>query len=411
MNTRHFLLASVSSLTLLSTGQAQNSNDGSPVFSKRPIPADVQITGHGFEGPAWEKASDAQKAKKRVYGYRIPSLLTSTKGTTLAFAERRVGLHDHAQNDIVVKRSADGGKTWGPEIVVFEDGKNSINDPLSVQLDDGRIMLMFARFPYGRHSLASGWIKMADPGYDDPTVNILTYVTYSSDDGKTWTKPVDITKAVKPAHWLNANTPGAMIQLKKGPHKGRIVTPLWGTVPVKIDGKVTRSWEIANTWSDDGGKTWKRTEPLKDPEKGFPNECQIVEASNGDLVIISRNKSGERFRKKAISSDGGETWTAIATDKTLPSVACMGSVIKGPLKADGSWDLIASFPSSKGRVNGQLAVSKDHGKTWEIKKVINGQYAYSAIQLSADQKKLHILYENQGYKTISFLSIPLSDLK
>ena len=77
-------------------------------------------------------------------------------------------LHDHAQNDIVLKRSSDNGKSWGPEIVVHEDGMNSINDPLTVQLDDGRVMLMFARFPYGRHSRNSGWIKMAETGYDNP---------------------------------------------------------------------------------------------------------------------------------------------------------------------------------------------------------------------------------------------------
>ncbi|TKG94589.1 exo-alpha-sialidase [Puteibacter caeruleilacunae] len=370
---------------------------GTTVFAIRDIPAGVPKLGHG---------KDAKQ-----YGYRIPSLLVSNKGTTLAFCERRLGLHDHAQNDIVVKRSTNGGKTWGPEIIVFEDGMNSINDPLSVQLADGRIMMMFARFPYGRHARNSGWIKMAEPGYNDPTVNILTYITYSEDDGQTWSKPVDITKSVKPSHWLNANTPGAMIQLRKGPHKGRIITSLWGTVPVKKGDKIIRNWEIISAWSDDMGKTWKRTEALDDPEKGFPNECQIVETSNGDLVIISRNQGGDRMRKKAISHDGGETWSPLSTDPTLPSVACMGSVIKGPKKKDGSWDLYASFPSKDGRKNGQIAVSTDNGKSFQIKKIISGSFAYSATQISANGKHLELFYETDGYKTIRFLSIPLKQLK
>ena len=185
------------------------------------------------------------------------------------------------------------GKTWGPEIVAFEDGMNSINDPLTVQLADGRMMMMFGRFPYGRHSRASGWIKMAETGYDNPKLNILTYLTFSNDDGLTWTKPKDISRAVKSPHWLNANSPGALIQLKKGKHKGRIIASIWGTVPVKgKDGKVGRSWEIVAVYSDDNAKTWKRTPSLKDPEKGYPNECQIAEASNGDLVIVSRNQAG-----------------------------------------------------------------------------------------------------------------------
>ncbi|MFC4993390.1 sialidase family protein [Rubritalea tangerina] len=370
---------------------------GEVIFAIRDIPAGTPKEGHG------------KNAKK--YGYRIPSLLTTKQGSILAFSERRLGLHDHAQNDIVLKRSTDGGKTWGKEIVAVEDGMHSINDPLTVQLDDGRIMLMYARFPYGRHARASGWIKMADPGYDNPETNILTFITYSSDDGLTWSKPQDITRSVKQAHWLNANTPGAMIQLKKGPHKGRIITPLWGCVPVEKEGKIQRSWEIAVAYSDDLGKTWKRTNSLDDPEKGFPNECQIAEASNGDLVIISRNQSGERMRKKSISKDGGLTWSVLKTDPTLPSVACMGSIISGPQKADGSWDLYATFPSNKGRKNGQIAISNDNGQTFNIKSIITGPFAYSASQISPDGKSILCLYETDGYKSERILSIPLKTLQ
>lgn len=371
--------------------------DGSVVFAKRPIPTGVPVEGH--------------HKKAKVYGYRIPSLLTTAKGTVIAFSERRLGLHDHAQNDIVLKRSSDGGKTWGEEIVVVEDGMNSINDPQTVQLANGNIMMMYARFPYGRHARAHGWIKMADTGYDDPKVNILSFVTMSKDDGRTWSKPVDISRSVKPKHWLNANTPGSMIQLRKGPHKGRIVSSLWGCVPVTDkDGKVSRSWEVVVAYSDDNGKTWKRTEPLQDPEKGFPNECQVAEAANGDIVLVSRNQSGARMRKKSISKDAGVTWSVIKTDPTLPSVACMGSIISGPVKADGSWDLYASFPSASGRRDGQIAISTDNGKTFQIKKIIKGRFAYSATQISADGKSLHLIYETINHEE-RFLTIPISKLK
>lgn len=391
------LLASTATLLPAAAPPKVDGKTGQAVFRVRDIPAGTPKLGHG---------KDAKK-----YGYRIPSLLTTNKGTVLAFTERRLGLHDHAQNDIVLKRSTDGGNTWGAEIVAYEDGMNSINDPLTVQLSDGRQMLMFARFPYGRHARASGWIKMAECGYDDPTLNILTFVCYSSDDGKTWSKPVDISRSVKPAHWLNANTPGAMIQLKKGPNKGRILSSLWGCVPIEKNGKITRSWEIVAAYSDDLGKTWKRTEPLIDPENGYPNECQIAEAANGDIVIISRNQGGIKMRKKAISKDSGVTWSELKTDPTLPSVACMGSLISGPTKADGSWDLYASFPSAQGRKNGQIALSSDNGKTFNIKKIISGPFAYSATQVSADGKSLQCIYEADGYKSLRFLSIPFSELK
>jgi len=371
---------------------------GQIVFKVRDIPDGTPRLGHG---------KDAKQ-----YGYRIPSLLTTAKGTILAFCERRLGLHDHAQNDIVLRRSVDGGKTWGKEIVAYEDGMNSINDPLTVQLDSGRILLMFARFPYGRHARTSGWIKMADHGYDDPKVNILTYVCHSDDDGLTWSEPRDISRSVKPAHWLNANTPGAMVQLKKGPRKGRVITGLWGCVPVTDDaGKVGRTWEICAAWSDDGGKTWQRSEPLQDPEEGWPNECQVAEAADGTLVLSSRNQAGRRLRKKAFSSDGGQTWTPIKTDPTMPTIQCMGSIVAGPVKADGNWDLYASFPSAKARANGQVAISIDNGKTFQIKTIISGYFGYSTTQISPDGKDLLLFYESDKVRSIRFLRIPLSELK
>lgn len=370
--------------------------NGKIVFEIRDIPAGVPKEGH---------SKDAEK-----YGYRIPSLLVTDKGTILAFAERRLGLHDHAQNDIILRRSVDNGENWGSEIVVHEDGMNSINDPLTVQLSDGRVMMMFARFPYGRHARNSGWIKMAEPGYDNPQLNILTYIMYSEDDGLTWSEPVDISKSVKPAHWLNANAPGAMIQLGKGVHKGRIIASLWGTVPVKQGDKVGRNWEVLAAWSDDMGKTWQRTEPLEDPENGFPNESQIAEAADGTVIIVSRNQGGETMRKKAFSEDGGISWSAFKTDPGLPSVACMGSFIKGHKKKDGTWDLYASFPSNQGRKDGQIAISTDMGKSFKIKKIIAGAFAYSASQIAANGKNLLLLYEADKYKTIRFLRIPLDEL-
>ena len=371
-----------------------DSKDGTVVFEVREIPEGVPKLGHGKDA--------------RMYGYRIPSLLTTKEGTVLAFCERRLGLHDHAQNDLVVRRSADGGQSWGKEIVVFEDGMNSINDPLTVQLADGRVMMMFARFPYGRHARNAGWIKMAENGYDDPKVNVLTFVTFSDDDGKTWSKPKDISKSVKPEHWINANSPGAMIQIRRGQNKGRIVNGLWGTVPDAE--RKGRTWEIVVVYSDDLGTTWNRSDPLKDPEKGFPNECQIAEAANGDLVLISRNQGGEAKRKKSISQDGGLTWSVIKTDESLPSVACMGSIVKGPKRGEG-WDLYASFPSAKGRKDGQIAILKDFGKSFEIQKIVKGDFAYSATQVSPDGKSLLCFYETDGYKTIRLLEIPFEEIE
>src|SRR6185503_7886315 len=75
--------------------------------------------------------------------YRIPALITTRKGTMLAFAEGRASLRDHAENDIVLKRSSDNGTTWRPLQVVDGDGSNALNNPTAVVMrETGRVLLM-----------------------------------------------------------------------------------------------------------------------------------------------------------------------------------------------------------------------------------------------------------------------------
>lgn len=73
------------------------------------------------------------------------------------------------------------------------------------------------------------------------------------------------------------------------------------------------------------------------------------------------------------SADGGKTWSVIKTNETLPSVACMGSVVKGATRGDG-WDLWGSFRFGEGEKNGQIVVSKDFGQGFEITKNRDGSF-------------------------------------
>ena len=130
MTTKKIILFTLLAIFFCQTGWAQTGElETTPVFS-----------------------FDKEGADGEGYGYRIPSLITANNGTVLAFSERRVGLHDHAQNDIVVRRSEDNGKTWGEIQVIADHGKKSLNDPLAVVLETGRILLMFQEFPYGIHA-------------------------------------------------------------------------------------------------------------------------------------------------------------------------------------------------------------------------------------------------------------------
>ncbi|MCE9548342.1 MAG: glycoside hydrolase, partial [Planctomycetia bacterium] len=123
--------------------------------------------------------------------YRIPALLVTTKGTLLAMAEGRARLKDIAENDLVLKRSTDGGRTWGPLIVAAEDGDNSLNNPLLVVVrPSGRILLMYQCYP-----AHTGEAKVV-AGIDGNKI-CRTLLQQSDDDGLTWSAPREITASVK----------------------------------------------------------------------------------------------------------------------------------------------------------------------------------------------------------------------
>jgi sialidase-1 len=133
--------------------------------------------------------------------FRIPALITTKRGTLLAFAEGRASLRDHAENDIVLKRSGDGGTTWGPLQLVHEDGTNSLGNPTVVIVrETGRALLMYQRYVKGFDE------HKAEPGLDGPRI-CRTLTQYSDDDGATWSKPVDVTAQVKRPTQVLASLP------------------------------------------------------------------------------------------------------------------------------------------------------------------------------------------------------------
>jgi len=135
--------------------------------------------------------------------YRIPAIVLTTEGTLLAFCEgRKTGRGDHGDLDLVLRRSTDGGKTWEPMQLVYEEGgtaKITIGNPCPVVDRTTRTVWL----PFCRN-------------------NDRVLLTHSTDDGKTWAEPVEITENVKRPEWgWYATGPGHGIQLSGG----RLVIP------------------------------------------------------------------------------------------------------------------------------------------------------------------------------------------
>jgi sialidase-1 len=338
--------------------------------------------------------------KEGYHTYRIPAVLLTSKGTLLAFCEgRKDNRSDHGDLDLVLKRSADGGKTWGPLELVYEEGgtkKITIGNPCPVVDEtNGTIWLPFTR--------------------DNDDV----FVTHSSDDGKSWAKPVKITADVKDSAWgWYATGPGVGIQLRRGPHQGRLVIPcdhrLQGKTSVGLGG---RSHVI---YSDDHGQTWKKGAPT---DWGM-NECQVVELADGRLLLNMRSYLKRGRRAIAFSKDGGETWGPIRDDEALIEPVCQASLIAyrpklpgsdGIVPVSGVEPLLFSNPAStKSRHRLTIRLSEDEGQTWPVSRLLHaGPAAYSSLVTLPDGT-IGCLYEagkGNAYETIRFSRVSMEWLR
>ncbi|MEZ6017176.1 MAG: sialidase family protein [Planctomycetota bacterium] len=327
--------------------------------------------------------------------FRIPALLATERGALLAFAEGRQSLNDHAQNDIVLRRSVDGGATWLPLQVMADEGADALNNPCAVEVREGphrgRILLHYQRYPAGCHE------SCVVPGWTGPNI-CRGYVMHSDDDGATWTAPREITSEVKAPTVMTsiAGGPGVGLQKRRAPHAGRIIVPY-------NHGEAGSVWRVYAVWSDDGGDTWSHGQDADDTQSpGFGNEVQMVELADGALLLNARGQGGVQRRKVARSLDGGATWTPLL-DSALVEPQCMASIVRysDPLDGAPSRIVYAGPDSTTARVRGTLRVSYDEGATWPVARLIYaGGFAYS-VAVRLPDARLGVLFERDGYARIT----------
>jgi sialidase-1 len=328
--------------------------------------------------------------------YRIPALLVSKKGTILAFAEaRRNSGSDTANIDTVVRRSEDGGKTWGDEVIVFDEHNNVAGNPCPVvDQSTGRIWSLQT---WNSHQVHENQTK-AGFGEDSRRV----FVTYSDDDGKKWAKAKDITRSAKQKHWSwYATGPGAGIQLQRGKHKGRLIIPC-DHKSLPEGGPQTYHSHIL--YSDDHGETWH----IGAQTGHGLNECEAVELENGDVMLNSRNHGvDESYRGVSISKDGGQTFSSFHRDPTLLEPRCQASIRRYRWSTgDKPGIILFSNPARKWRDFLMLRASYDDGKTWPDARIIFPYTtAYSDIAILSDGR-IGVLFERDNHTKIDLAILP-----
>ncbi len=301
---------------------------------------------------------------------------------------------DFGGSDLASRISYDKGKTWTKDdrIVLKNEGKMNIMSVSLLRLRSGKIALFYLR----KNNLA----------------DCLPLMRTSSDEGKTWSEPTVCIQDEIGYYVLNNNR---VIQLPSG----RLLMPVaLHNSNFNPDASIHELEKSFNSYgkifcyySDDEGRSWKRSAQVAVPEKVLAQEPGVVELANGNILMFIRTDAGVQYY--ATSKDRGESWNEVRTS-SLVSPVSPASIVRLP----GSKALFAVWNNNDQGRKGKrtpltMAVSKDNGKTWtglyDIETNPEGSYCYTGILFTKNDVLLN--YFDWHTRGVFITSIPLKMIR
>ena len=340
--------------------------------------------------------------------FRIPGLVTTNNGTLLGVYDVRynnsVDLQEHV--DIGLSRSTDGGKTWEKmrlPLAFGEDGglpaaQNGVGDPSILVDTQTNTVWIVAAWVHGMGNQRAWWSSHQGM---DKYITAQLMMTKSTDDGKTWSEPINVTEQVKQEEWYF---------LLQGP--GRGITMADGTLvfPIQYIDK-TRIPNAGIMFSKDHGETWT----IHNHARTNTTEAQVAEVEPGVLMLNMRDNRGGS-RAVYTTNDLGQTWKEHESSRTaLIEPVCMASIIS--VKAEdnvlGKDLLIFSNPNStSSRKDITIKISIDGGYTWQpdYQLLLDEGYGWGYTCLTMiDRETVGILYES-SVAHMTFQAVKLTDI-
>ena len=370
--------------------------------------------------------------------YRIPSLVKTRMGTLIAGADQRTSVSNDAPNHInfVIRRSADGGKTWGPlQTVINMPGKNlgklgasaidscPVLDPegkserinVLIDINPGGIGLTNCKTAVGVD--ACGRIKLID--------RLGGHYAAAMDASAAVKLPCNSSEKECATNWLiypdgsikNGDLSG---DLSSGLHNNQTCDSstwdIWKSPEIASESQplfAEKTCYIAQIYSDDDGETWRRGKMINegrlmggkivDPatmqdDDATSSETVFVERKNGDILAFFRNQNRSGCVGKAISHDCGETWSELIFDQSLPEIFSQPSATCFSGENAQNADCIAFANASQMmpyRGRGVVRFSFDGGKTWQKNVCVNPFHHVYQCLTSSNKHNLQLLWEKE----------------
>ncbi len=317
----------------------------------------------------------------KISCYRIPAIVTAPNGDIIVAIDQRVpscaDLRGNKNINIVMRKSCNNGKTWSKIIPVvdFPEGQSASDPSMIVDTTTKTIFLFYNYMDLNKA----------------PNCYFLQYVK-STDNGKTWSKPVDITSQITPETWH---------------HHFKFITSgrgFYTSTGKLLHCLVNLQKGLYVFGSNNHGASWYLI-PTAIP---IGDESKIVELSDGNWQINSRVNNGG-YRYVHTSTDEGKSWHS-AIDSSLIDSGCNASFIRYTTKKEGYAKdrlLFANAKSKNQRKNLTVRISYDEGKTWSKgKTVYQGAAAYVSLTILKNGD-IGLVFEQDEYTKNPFLSFSL----
>ncbi len=346
-----------------------------------------------------------------VAAYRIPGLVTTNAGTLLGVYDIRHNNSTDLQEyvEIGLSRSTDKGRTWEKMRIPMSFGEtgglpkfqNGVGDPaILVDKKTGTIWIM-AVWAHGMGGGNAGRAWWNSRQGMDSTKTAQLMLVKSTDDGRTWSAPMNITSQVKDPSWFFLlQGPGRGISMDDG-------TLVFAGQHIKAD----RIPDACIIYSKDHGKTWH----ISSSARTNTTEAQVAEIRPGQLMLNMRDNRGGS-RAVAVTEDMGKTWQEHPSSrKALPEPVCMASLIhvKASENCLGKDLLLFSNPNdTKNRRKITIKASLDGGLTWPVQNQLlldaEDGWGYSCLSM-IDRETVGILYES-SVAHMTFQAVKLKDI-